>query len=150
MPSTKPRMMLTLEPQTLATLNHYARLLGKPTSTVVSHLLTAGRPEIEKLGVLMQQARELEARSSGEQARFLARIEVMANRASAAQEFIQSDLVTSVSLPSAPLARGAKAPATVGKKGAKKAPLSLIHTNKSHNSTPARLPAASVKKKGRK
>lgn len=148
MATEKPRITISLQPLTYDTYKRFAQLSAKPTATIISDILESSREEFEKIGVLLQQARELESRSHEEQSKFLARIEVMANRASASQEFIQSDLVTSISLPSAPPARGAKAPPAGAKKAAKNAPLSLIHTNKSHKSTPARLPARPRSGKG--
>lgn len=150
MATTKPRTMVTLEPETYATFKRFAELSRRPMATIISELLTGARPEFEKLGVLLQQARDLESRSQHEQAKFLARIEVMANRASASQEFIQSDLVTSLSRPVAPPVRGAKGRPAATKKPREMPPVSLIHTNKPSNPLPTRVPARSSSKKANK
>ena len=154
MPTKKPRMMLTLEPQTYATFKRFSAVSRRPMATVVSELLEASVPEFEKLGVMLQQAREIESRTQEQQAAFLTKIGVMAHRSQAAKDFIYSDLVTTVqSAPATAAAAGVGAArprsrsAKAAKNGAKKGALSLIHTNKPSNPMAKRVPAGSASKK---
>ena len=151
MATTKPRMMLTLEPQTFATFKRFALLSGTPASTVVARLLDQARPEFEKLGVMLQQARDLQSRTKEEQSEFLARIDLMANRADVFREVNQADMVSAVGLgPVSGVASAAPIPGS-SKSNPKKAPHSLIHTNYSPKSSQTRLPAgSSSNKKGAK
>lgn len=147
MATKKPRMMLTLDPQTFATFKHYALLSERPVSSIVAELLTQCRPEFEKLGAMLQQARQLQSRSKQEQDAFLEKLDLMAGRAHLADHLIQTDL--ELTLRAAPRTVAAPAATAVGrgKKASKKAPQSLIHRNKVPNPLPTRVPAVSVPKK---
>lgn len=147
MATTKPRLMLTLEPQTYATFKQYAELDGRPLATVISSLLNDTRPHFEKLGVLLQQAEAMVHATHAEKHQFMAHLDVGLARAKASQDLIYSDLVTTVKAPSAK-----QRPASAGVRavGAKKGPDSLIHRNKSPKSMPKRVPAGSALKKAKK
>lgn len=151
MATTKPRMMLTLEPQTHAAFKRFAQLSGTPMATIVAQMLDQARPQFEKLGVMLQQARDIESRTKEQQSEFLAKIDVLANRTHAARNEVYTDLVTTVGAkPDGEQRRGGvgRAEQTRAGKAPKSAALSLIHRNKSHKSTPARVPAVTPPKKG--
>lgn len=46
MPSQKPRMMLTLDPETVEAIDTLAKALGKPSATVAAQLLAEMRPQL--------------------------------------------------------------------------------------------------------
>jgi hypothetical protein len=97
MATTKPRLTISLDPVTYQTFTRFAELSAKPTATIISDLLRDARPHFEQLGVLLQQAHQLKENGTEEaRKKFAALLDVGAHRATAANEYIQSDLVTAV------------------------------------------------------
>lgn len=58
MPSRRPRMMLTLDPEVVAALSDLADAMGKPAATVAAELLTEAVPQVKGLA---KYARALKA-----------------------------------------------------------------------------------------
>lgn len=141
MATDKPRITITLDQQTLDVYRRFAQLSRQPTATIIANMLTEARDHFVQLGVLLQQAEQLEMQSAEQQSAFLARIQMGAHRAQAASELVQSDLLTF-----APPPPTSTALAGVAVKGAKKGPQSLIHTNKVPKPRPATVSAVSSKK----
>lgn len=142
MATDKPRITISLDPQTHEVYKRFAKLAGQPTATVISNILDEGREHIIQLGVLLQQSQELVNKSAPrERAAFLARLDVAAHRSAAAAEFIGADLVQMAQVGAAAESGAAKP----RKRSA--AAQSLIHTNKSPKSMPTRVPAGKVQQK---
>ena len=57
MPTLKPRISISLEPEQLAILDRFAKATNTPRATVVSDLLAATLPQLEKVSELGELAK---------------------------------------------------------------------------------------------
>lgn len=57
MPSTRPRMALTLSPELHATIHDLADAMGKPAATVVTGLLEEMAPQLEGIAKVARAAK---------------------------------------------------------------------------------------------
>lgn len=58
MPTTKPRLALTLPDDLKATLDAFAEATGRPTSSAIVALLTELQPQLEGLTKVLKSARQ--------------------------------------------------------------------------------------------
>lgn len=56
MPTTNPRMSITLEPQELAVLDRFASASGTPRATIIRDLIRTVVPELDKAAELIELA----------------------------------------------------------------------------------------------
>ena len=61
MPSEKPRMMLTLNPETKSELDRFSAATGKPAATFVTEILDQSLPYIRQLADAAEAAKEKRA-----------------------------------------------------------------------------------------
>lgn len=57
MPSVKPRVALTLHPETRAAVRELAEAAGKPEATVIAELLREMAPQLRDLAKLLRHAK---------------------------------------------------------------------------------------------
>lgn len=56
MPTLKPRVSITMDPEDLAVLDRYAAASGSPRATIISGLLSSAIPELQKASELIEMA----------------------------------------------------------------------------------------------
>lgn len=57
----KPRLMVTLPPETMAVLQRISRASGQPSSTFVAEMLTEATPYLTGMATALEQAKEQKA-----------------------------------------------------------------------------------------
>lgn len=56
MPTTNPRLSITMTPQELAVLNRYAKASGTPRATLVAELIKSAIPQLQEAAELIEMA----------------------------------------------------------------------------------------------
>lgn len=56
MPTTKPRISITIEPEDLAVLDRYAQASGSPRASMIAQMIHAACPELERAAELIEMA----------------------------------------------------------------------------------------------
>ena len=78
MPTTKPRLMLTLPSETMEVLQRISRASGQPSSTFVAEMLTQATPYLTGMATALEQAKEQKAEAFQTLAHALAETQVPA------------------------------------------------------------------------
>lgn len=61
MPTAKPRMSITVEPEDMAILDRFALASGRPRASILAELVRATVPQLERAAKLMEMARQAPA-----------------------------------------------------------------------------------------
>src|SRR3954470_834583 len=61
MPTSRPRIMLSIDPETKAELDRFAAATGTPASTFISQLLDEARPMLRQLASAAEAAKQQRA-----------------------------------------------------------------------------------------
>lgn len=56
MPTTKPRISITIEPEDLAVLDRYAQASGNPRASMIAQMIHAAVPELQRAAELIELA----------------------------------------------------------------------------------------------
>lgn len=81
MPTTKPRIIVTLEPEDKAVLDELAAVLGASVSSVVRELIREAVPAFSKTVMVIKQAKTSPAAAFDQMADYMAKIQFQAAQA---------------------------------------------------------------------
>lgn len=139
MPTTKPRMQLSLPPDDFKFFTEFAALQGMPASTMITKYLHEAIPTLRQLASVLQELHNTDFSVMTDSQR--ASIKAALDGGLSASEDGLLMIGNAASGLDAALPHKQRASA---KKGAQ----SLIHTNKPSNPLPTRVPAVKNSKKG--